>query len=88
MDVGMGICRENERVGVRFIWAMREVEMLLYRISIALARLDSLIFPFIQQSEAVSLLPERISGTYLCCSRLLASLMIVSRRSPPELVPT
>ena len=29
VEVGMGIWRERERVGVRFMWAMREWEMLV-----------------------------------------------------------
>lgn len=40
IEVGTGIWRESERVGVRLIWAIREVDMLLYRLEMALARLD------------------------------------------------
>lgn len=40
VEVGMGICRERLRVGERRIWAMCDLEMLVWRVEIALARVD------------------------------------------------
>lgn len=40
VDVGVGICNDNESVGVRWIWAILEFDMLLNRVEIAFARLD------------------------------------------------
>ena len=42
MEVGIGICRENVRCWVRVMWAIREVEMLVYVVAMALASVECL----------------------------------------------
>lgn len=40
VDVGMGICSDKDKGGVKLMWAIRELERLLYKVDIAFARLD------------------------------------------------
>lgn len=40
VDVGNGICRDSDKVGVRWTWAILELDIQLKRVEIAFARLD------------------------------------------------